>query len=138
MPIPRSNPRGRFLNFFSPKTIGLRWSKFSEKSCSDEKSGKKREEKKSSGVRSSQGYIGDSCKISRFESKKRRGHSPRNTSIWGFYREPTCSVPGTPLVPLSVDFSAEPHTRRIYTVGVNSREVLVLLTPVESPNPFLY
>ena len=73
-PIPRSDLR---FFYFPLKIFGLRWSTFSEKILTDEKSGKKQTNKKQQ-VRSAHGHIIDLYNISRLESKKRRGHSPGN------------------------------------------------------------
>ena len=58
---------------FSPKILGLRWCKIFPKNLTDEKITIINNNRWSS-----QRHIEDACKISRAESKTRRGHSPRN------------------------------------------------------------
>ena len=76
-----------FVFVSSPKTFGLRWSNFSEKSHLTKNQAKKKKKGEKSDVFAKGTYIEDGCKISaKFhvsESKKRRGHSPGN-KLGGF------------------------------------------------------
>ena len=81
MPIPRPDLRFFWLLFFlfSPKKFGVRWSTFSPKLLTDEKSAKTKKKKKTTGEVFATAHRRRVQKNSRSDSNKRRGHSPGNT-----------------------------------------------------------